>query len=117
MSSRGTPPGNRNAVKHSFYSRHFHKADFKDLEQLNPRSLIDEISLLRLHIRRLANYFLTVTDLREYLDILRTTNQLNSTINRLIKIQVFFSKEAPGLQDIFDKVLSEVADEWNIEPA
>jgi hypothetical protein len=117
MAKRGAPPGNRNAVKHGFYSRHFHRADLKDLEHLDSKGLVEEISLLRLHARRLTHFTLTATDVGEYLDTLRTLNLLISTINRLIKTQVFLAKEAPGLQEIFDKVLDEVAGEWNIEPA
>jgi hypothetical protein len=110
---RGAPPGNRNAVKHGFYSRFFHKADLKDLENLDAKSLSDEINLLRLHVRRLSEFSLTLTDLGEYLEVLRVINLFTSNINRLIKTQVFLAKEAPGFQDMINQALEEVAGEWD----
>ena len=50
--SRGAQPGNLNAVKHGFYSAHFHQADLAAFETNTFTGLNDEIALLRLYIHR-----------------------------------------------------------------
>jgi hypothetical protein len=78
---RGGQPGNINALKHGFYSSHFTEAEAEDIAAVSP-GLQDEISLLRVIIRRLSDIFLTDPDLSPseqltYLDL------LSKALNRL----------------------------------
>lgn len=49
---RGAQPGNRNALKHGFYARHFRLSELNSLEHVQ-NGLRDEIDLLRLAMQRL----------------------------------------------------------------
>ena len=48
---RGAQPGNKNALKHGFYSRSFRNLESEELDRLS-NGLADEITLLRVLIRR-----------------------------------------------------------------
>jgi len=49
---RGAPKGNLNALKHGFYSRLFHNHEISDLPSEQIGNLENEITLLRVMIRR-----------------------------------------------------------------
>ena len=49
---RGGQPGNTNAIKHGFYSKNFSLAERRGLKVTEGVVLGDEISLLRVLIRR-----------------------------------------------------------------
>jgi hypothetical protein len=50
---RGAPPGNRNAVKHGFYSHEFNKAEQYDfLLAIGMEGITEEIALLRFEIKK-----------------------------------------------------------------
>jgi hypothetical protein len=84
---RGAPPGNRNALKHGFYSRKFKKANLTSVDQANPIDLEDEITLIRLNIRHLLELGLNAKDLNEGIQILRVVSLGASTLARLIRTQ------------------------------
>jgi hypothetical protein len=52
--SAGGQPGNTNALKHGFYSKNFSLAERRGLQAAEGLVLVDEISLLRVLIRRFA---------------------------------------------------------------
>jgi hypothetical protein len=53
----GGQPGNLNAFKHGFYAKKYRPLELSDLEAVHAEGLLDEISLLRVVIRRVFNYF------------------------------------------------------------
>jgi hypothetical protein len=112
---RGAPAGNKNALKHGYYSRDFPKTDLKDLEAVDIKGLIEEISLIRLHLRNLTAQAQNAPTLAEYLDVLRVINLLTSNLNRLVKTQVFLATQAPALGDKFEKILAEVQATWSVD--
>ena len=113
---RGAPPGNKNAFKHGFYSRDFPKNDLQDLEAVDSKGLEEEISLIRLHLRKLSEFALAAPTLAEYLDILRVLGLFTSSLNHLVKNQVFLSKAAPGMGDRLDRLLAEIQSTWTVDP-
>jgi hypothetical protein len=50
---RGGQPGNSNALKHGFYSRHMQALEMGDLDAALAHGLEDEIAMLRVATRRL----------------------------------------------------------------
>lgn len=50
---RGAPPGNKNALQHGFYSRHFDALEDSDLDLFLITDLDNEIHMLRVAMRRL----------------------------------------------------------------
>jgi hypothetical protein len=49
----GGQPGNRNALKHGFYSKLFKPGELDDLNAVLADGLTDEIAMLRVVVRRL----------------------------------------------------------------
>jgi hypothetical protein len=48
----GAQPGNINALKHGFYSRHFNQMELEDLDAALEHGLQNELAMLRVAIRR-----------------------------------------------------------------
>ncbi|MDY6867080.1 MAG: hypothetical protein SVT56_04125 [Chloroflexota bacterium] len=55
---RGGQPGNTNALKHGFYTKNFSLAERRGLEATKEIVLADEITLLRVLIRRFSDQIL-----------------------------------------------------------
>lgn len=53
----GGQPGNWNSFKHGFYSKRYRPLELSDLDAVLKDGLLDEISLLRVVIRRVFNFF------------------------------------------------------------
>ena len=68
---RGAPHGNKNALKHGFYSRQFKKADLVDLESADFIGLKDEITMLRVFMRRVIQLGKDVNELPHTISLLR----------------------------------------------
>lgn len=83
---RGAQPGNRNALKHGFYSRLFTTADKSRLDQISEGDLSSEIKLLRVSIYRLASHILKSTDHQELVAGLATVSSACIRLARLILI-------------------------------
>ena len=80
---KGGQPGNLNALKHGFYSRHFNSLELKDLEATLESGLDSEIDLLRVATRRL----LTLTADNKDIDTgIRLLTVLGATASRLANL-------------------------------
>jgi hypothetical protein len=80
----GAPLGNRNALKHGFYSRKFSTKELRDLT-INNGELDDEVKLLRVYIRRVADQANSFTSLEQGMEFLRALSLATYTISRLLK--------------------------------
>ncbi len=107
----GGQPGNLNAYKHGFYSRDFPKNDLADLDSLEFTGLLDEIKLLRVHIRRLTELGSQSDDFAVALNLLRGLCLACSCINRLIKTQHFLGGStdpvSKAIMDSLDDLIAE----------
>ncbi len=65
---RGGQPGNLNALKHGFYSKHFQKTELQDLEEA--RDLQKVIGMMRVVTRRLLEMARGCKDMRELINVL-----------------------------------------------
>jgi hypothetical protein len=70
---------NRNALKHGFYSRRFSTKEIHDLN-LNSAELDDEVKLLRVYIRRVADQADSFTSLEQGMEFLRSLSLATYTI-------------------------------------
>lgn len=83
----GAPKGNLNALKHGFYSPRFREAEIKDLITLTEPGLTDEISMLRLVIRRTVDRIEDAETLDQHLRCVNTLGHAAAQLSRLLKTQ------------------------------
>jgi hypothetical protein len=92
----GAKPGNKNALKHGFYSKHFNITENKRIEGSDTFSIEGEIELIRVCIDRLAKELsfenITHTDEkgnesrdRHYLEQLDTLSIMTQSLSTMIR--------------------------------
>ena len=111
---RGAPEGNSNALKHGFYSRQFKKRDVADLDVSKFDGLKDEIALLRVFIRHVAELGKGVEDLHEAVYLLRVLCLASSSLNRLIRTQQLLFSGTDELSAAINEAIDIVTKEMNI---
>ncbi len=111
---RGAPQGNSNALKHGFYSRQFKKRDIVDLNASQFDGLKDEITMLRVFIRRIADLGKDLDDLHEAEHLLRVLCLASSSLNRLIKTQQLLFSGEGEVASAIDQAILEMNKEWNL---
>jgi hypothetical protein len=85
---KGGQKGNRNALKHGFYARHFTQDEIQDFEEMKPLGVYDEIQLVRALMRRVLASSQTDTTHAEVLETFRAICLGNFTLSRLIRTQI-----------------------------
>lgn len=116
--SHGAGPGNRNAVKHGYYSKFFTAEDLMALATIDTTAdLTDEIAIVRLTLRRLAACFddddLTLLDL---VALARVLLRGASRVARLLETQrTLFGDRPDGISRSIDQALGELEQEWDID--
>jgi len=113
---RGAPPGNLNALKHGFYSRVFRKMELGDLQSVPLKDLQDEISMLRVLIRRVVEFSQQASTLDEYLRLLSTLSQATANLGRLVRTQhLLAASPTSELDAAFEIALKELYQEWGLD--
>jgi hypothetical protein len=99
---RGAPVGNKNALKHGFYSKIFDGADKRDFEKAAGIEGIDEeIALMRLEIKRA----ITGGDDTNLKILIRATNALE----KLIRTRYLVSAaQRQGLKEAIGNVIRDI---------
>ena len=89
---RGAPAGNKNAIKHGFYSKIFEGTDSRDFEKATGIEGIDEeIALMRLEIKKAIsggdkkNILLLIKAVGALEKLIRTRYQINSSQRKGLK--------------------------------
>ncbi|MDR3577206.1 MAG: hypothetical protein P4L50_25375 [Anaerolineaceae bacterium] len=108
---RGAPNGNRNALKHGFYSRQFKPADLKDLARCQYTDLSDEIAVLRVQLRRVIELSSQAQTLTEAAFTLRALCLATLSINRLVRTQFTLGNQGSEVADALAQALEEIAPE------
>ncbi|MEM5776489.1 MAG: hypothetical protein AAGU05_15910, partial [Anaerolineaceae bacterium] len=109
-------PARRRKRRHGFYSRAWQLAGASGLEPLNPRSLEEEVALLRLYMRRLVEADQAETDLKTMQELIRTLSVACQTIVRLVKAQSGLHRDEDGeLQQALDQAIREVTREFGLD--
>ena len=80
---RGGQQGNRNALKHGFYTRQFNPTDIADLDKFDFTGLDHEIILLRVLIRRLVESARDLADSESLSSLLRHITLASIALTRL----------------------------------
>ncbi len=84
---RGAPIGNTNALKHGFYSRSFRDIDLHDLDKIHFSGLQDEITMLRVYIRRVTEMSDLVVTFADAVALLRVLSLASISLTRLLATQ------------------------------
>ena len=93
--ARGGQPGNTNALKHSFYARHLPLEDTAGLDDLPLDTLADEITLLRILIRRVAEKSAAGQSLEKSVEHLRVVGLAMHSLTRLMRTQIYMRANRP----------------------
>jgi hypothetical protein len=105
---RGAQPGNFNAVKHGFYARQFLTSDIQDLKKYKFEGLSEEIKLMRVYIRRVAESFSPDSTPAESLELLRIMTFATLCLTRLVRTQHLICPEDDTFASSIQKALNEV---------
>jgi hypothetical protein len=89
---RGAQPGNNNALKHGFYSRSWKPHYLAGLENTQPACLDDEITMLRVYIRRTFEAGGAASDLQTTSALLRALILACQALTRLLKTRCFLPR-------------------------
>ena len=108
----GGQPGNVNAWRHGFYSRRFKALELCDLETMLQNSLDDEISLLRVMIRRVFEFADSQAEtLADWESVLSTLGAASTRLAGLIRVQHLSSGKSQNIEDLLAEAIGEAAHE------
>jgi len=113
----GGQPGNKNALKHGFYTRSFKKRDLNGVEETSAKSLAEEIALIRIFTRRLVESTHPSADIYELAGILRAICLASVTITRVIKAHAFLANDPSDFYTEVDQAIRQVRLELGIDVA
>jgi hypothetical protein len=105
---RGGQSDNTNTLKHGFYSSHFRRSDLKDLDNCEFSGIKDEITMLRVNIRRCIEFSDQVTTLSEAMELLRTLSLASIALALLIKTQYLLAPGTDPISELINQILEEM---------
>lgn len=100
---RGVQPGNRNAIKHGFYSDQFRQAEKIGLSLIQQTDLTNEIQLFRVQLRRYLEAETVALDQMDYetrLQALHTFSLAAECFNRLVRTQAILNSRPIGSENV-----------------
>ena len=109
---RGGQPGNKNARTHGFYARRLPQSQLDGLEETTVRSLEDEIGVMRVFSRKVAELGAEVDDLDEAKSLLNTLANATGSINRLVRTHTHIPDPHLDPQWMLRQALLELQEEW-----
>ncbi len=113
---RGAPHGNRNALKHGFYSAAFRQQERRLLARLSPTDLSSEIDLIRIANFRLLEALSqspAPLDVDQQLAIVRAVNLSTQSITALLRTGYLMSIVAVDSPDLPALSAGDQTDEAN----
>ncbi|MFZ2097316.1 MAG: hypothetical protein WAV05_11835 [Anaerolineales bacterium] len=108
--SRGAPKGNLNALKHGFYSRLFRSDETSELED-DSASLENEITLLRVMIRRTMELADGIDDLKEATRVLDALGAAAGRLANLLRAQKSLNERRSQVADEISLAIQQVNQE------
>jgi uncharacterized protein YjcR len=111
MKRRGAQPGNTNALQHGFYAANFKPEENDQLGAVPENSLLDEIKLLRVAIRRLFGLASSKETLEEWTIAIEAIGVASVRLAGLLKAHKLISGSQSNLSDALSVALSEVCNE------
>ena len=114
---RGAPRGNTNAFKHGYYSRRYRSLELSDLDAALSDGLDDEISLLRVIIRRVFEYANDAEDqdLDTWSKALSTLGAAATRLGGLLRTQQLISGGNNDVVSILSSAIGEVAHDLGLK--
>ena len=115
--SPGGQPGNLNArsspcaLKHGFYSRQIKKADLADLDSFQFAGLDDEITILRVYLRRLIELGKDIDAFEGMLSQVRGMCMASASLNRLLRTQKLIAPPEDEKYDLMEQAIAETLSE------
>jgi uncharacterized protein YjcR len=121
----GAQPGNKNALRHGFYSKDFTIDESKRLDSIDPKELASEIALLKVKIDRLNQQL----DLSEnwisdkegnqrrddhYLAQLNTLSNMTTALATLKRTQYLIQGRSSSITDAIEAAMEEIRLEMGI---
>jgi hypothetical protein len=110
----GAQPGNTNALKHGFYSRQLNVLDRINYDAQGAQGLQDEITMLRLYIRRVLALASRTQTLQESLNTIRAISLAATSLTRLLKAHKLLYGTPNELEDLINQAIAEVAEEMDL---
>ena len=110
----GAPAGNTNALQHGFYPRQLRSKDLADLDNCQSSGLTDEITMLRVMIRRVVEMGKGVDNLYDGLNLMRGLCFATTSLTRLIKTQHLLNSPADEVSLAIRQALEEVGEEMEL---
>jgi hypothetical protein len=126
---RGGQPANTKAIKHGFYARNLPLKDTAGVADLPLDALADEITLLRIFIRRVAEKSSRTRSLDKSMEHLRVvtfapplrgTRRGVTCLSRLMRTQTYIGINPPrenSMQDLLNQAVLEINQEWTARRA
>lgn len=108
---RGGQPGNSNAKRHGFYSSKFTADESQDLQAALSVGVDDEVTLLRVGVRRLFELAGTSADAGEWASMLDAIGMASVRIAGLLKMQRMIEGGQSSLSDALSQALNEVCND------
>ena len=107
---RGGQPGNLNALKHGFYSKHFQKNELADLEEIG--DLQEEIQMMRVVIRRVLEAARGCKDIGELSNLLNTLGLASTRVAGLMKTRKFLGGNGDNTLEVISEAVEDMLKEW-----
>jgi hypothetical protein len=107
---RGAPVGNHNAFKHGFYSRNIQNEDLDGVSDIPTFSLLEEIEVMRVFMRRVVDLGGQTTDLDSAIDLLHILSLATMSINRLVRTQQIIFPPRSEIQRKFEAEFQEMVE-------
>ena len=108
----GAQPGNTNALQHGFYSRRFRSLEHRDLETGLQDGLQDEISLVRVLIRRLVELAEGQDDLKEAIQTLTAISLASTRLAGMLKTQRMLGGDEGDVTRAINNAVDDILKGW-----
>jgi hypothetical protein len=112
---RGAPLNNLNALKHGFYARKFRQTDLVDLAESKFQGLNEEITMLRVFMRRVIEQSSSASSLSENIEVLRILSLAAASLTRMARTQKYLDTGSGGFwlpAELFTSALEDVRKEY-----
>jgi len=107
---RGGQRGNKNALKHGLYSRHFSDIENADLSKIKSDDLESEIAMARIAALQVFRVFADEKNGARKAELFSLLTTANVKVATLLRTQKFLRGESDGLEDVLSSLLREMAD-------
>jgi uncharacterized protein YjcR len=108
---RGAQKGNLNALKHGFYSRLFRSGEPSELSEDESASLENEITLLRVMIRRTMQLADGIDDLKDAIRVLEALGAAAGRLSNLLRAQKSLKESRSQVADEISIAIQQVNQE------